>query len=337
MNSTNHQYHTLNILNDENFESVLLEQPKDDSFIRIVDLTKPLIPKNIYSPIPCRKSAAIFVSTTLCIHDTSKDIHVSGSVWKKGIWEGHIVEKFLKILIQDPECLAIDIGSNIRIFTLYAAKIGRDVLSIEPFYENIIRLHKAATIEKLAHRITLVANAVTNRANETKKLTYEKENIGGQSLFIFKNEKVDSSENGRYFVRTITLDDLVVYLPKRSNGLKYKKAVLKIDIEGFELYVFENASILFDAVDIRAVFMEWGNMPKNYVPFKINQPLTEYKLINYFVDLFRTENELPIRYWENWSWDIFYAKLKLDISIRKFLPDLSGSGYNTGKRKEHKL
>ncbi|RMZ97522.1 kinesin kif17, partial [Brachionus plicatilis] len=137
---------------------------------------------------------------------------------------------------------------------------------------------------------------------------------------------IDSSENGRYFVRTITLDDLVAYLPKRSNGLKYKKAVLKIDIEGFELYVFKNASRLFDAVDIRAVFMEWGNMPKlidhydkvenmikffkkrNYVPIKINQPLTEYKLINYFVDLFRTENKLPIRYWENWSWDVVWLK-----------------------------
>jgi hypothetical protein len=32
---------------------------------------------------------------------------------------------------------------------------------------------------------------------------------------------------------------------------KFKKAIIKIDIEGFEVFAFEHASLLFDTLDIR--------------------------------------------------------------------------------------
>lgn len=311
--------------NKQDFFSALFDR-SSSSLVKKINLTKPLHPKNLYSQIICRKSAKILVTTTLCIHEIPSDMHVSGSVWKNGIWEGHIVEKFLNFLSKDKDTLAIDVGSHIGIFTLFAAKMGRDVLSIEPFHENIIRIHKAAKIEKLTNRITLIANAISNFSNKTKKLTRENGNIGGQSLFIFKDENSFSSEDRKYLVKTITFDELVEHIPVRSDGRIYRKAILKIDIEGFELYVFEKADQFFNAIDIRAVFMEWGQMPKlinhfqkvekmiafftkrNYVPYKINKPLTQFYLINFFVDFFRTEYELPIEYWENWSWDVVWIK-----------------------------
>ena len=39
----------------------------------------------------------------------------------------------------------------------------------------------------------------------------------------------------------------------------FKKAVLKIDIEGFEPFAFAHASLLFNTLDIRIIFMEWGD------------------------------------------------------------------------------
>lgn len=56
-------------------------------------LSQPLLPANIYDPIQCRKSAVYFVSTTLCVHDINKDVHVSGSIWRDGVWEPHIIGK----------------------------------------------------------------------------------------------------------------------------------------------------------------------------------------------------------------------------------------------------
>jgi FkbM family methyltransferase len=41
------------------------------------------------------------------------------------------------------DCLVLDIGANIGHYTMFAAKIGRNVVSVEPFEENILRIHKA--------------------------------------------------------------------------------------------------------------------------------------------------------------------------------------------------
>ncbi len=55
------------------------------------------------------------------------------------------------------------------------------------------------------------------------------------------------------------MDDLVDCLPKKPNGQAYKRAVLKIDIEGFEPLAFARARArrLFDRLDIPVVLMEW--------------------------------------------------------------------------------
>lgn len=63
-----------------------------------------------------------------------------------------------------------------------AAKLGSRVLSIEPFYDNVIRLHKAALKENLTHRITLIQNALFDKRNQIKLLTENNENIGAQTL-----------------------------------------------------------------------------------------------------------------------------------------------------------
>ncbi len=43
--------------------------------------------------------------------------------------------------------------------------MGHKVLAVEPFYDNILRLHKAATIERIVNKITLVQNAITNKVS----------------------------------------------------------------------------------------------------------------------------------------------------------------------------
>ena len=64
----------------------------EKSNVKIFDLGKPLEPENVYMTILCKKSASFFeVVTTLCIHDLSKDVHVSGAIWNAGVWEKGIM------------------------------------------------------------------------------------------------------------------------------------------------------------------------------------------------------------------------------------------------------
>jgi FkbM family methyltransferase len=137
--------------------------------------------------------------------------------------------------------------------------MGHKVVSIEPFYENIIRIHKAAHLEKTYENIVLITNAVSNRRNESKLLNKYADNIGGQSLVKYKNETFVKNEKNKYLVETILLDDIVPYLPYKNLNTqeKFKQAILKIDIGGFEPYAFESGNVLFETLDFRVVYMHW--------------------------------------------------------------------------------
>jgi FkbM family methyltransferase len=140
----------------------------------------------------------------------------------------------LGYISQNPSWLVLDFGAQIGQYSLFAASMGRQVLTVEPFYDNIVRLHKAATEEKIQNKIKLVKNALSNKRNEIKRLQPNSDNIGGQSLLQSKNKNYKKSDmaNDKYLVETILLDDLVEQLPLNSDGKKYKQAILKIDIEG---------------------------------------------------------------------------------------------------------
>jgi hypothetical protein len=49
--------------------------PSDDKpNVNVVNLSRPLLPANIYDKIMCRKSAQFVVRVELCIHDLERDI-----------------------------------------------------------------------------------------------------------------------------------------------------------------------------------------------------------------------------------------------------------------------
>ena len=187
--------------------------------------------------------------------------------------------------------------------------MGRKVVTVEPFHDNILRIHKAAYLEKTYKNIILIKNAISNKRNEIKLLKAESSNIGGQSLLDHKDKIYKKDENNKYLVETILFDDIVPYLPYKNDTIKerFKKAILKIDIEGFEPFAFENASLLFDTLDIRIIYMEWGNLPKQTNEYDKIQAMIEFLYLrNYqaFVD----NKLLDKNYWTSWPWDIIWKK-----------------------------
>lgn len=92
-------------------DNTLLVSSNDDA-VAIFDLGKNLEPNDVYSPIQCRKSRDVFVSATLCVHDIHRDIHVSGSIWRDGIWELHIIQPFMQIINNNPDWLVLGMLKN---------------------------------------------------------------------------------------------------------------------------------------------------------------------------------------------------------------------------------
>lgn len=134
--------------------------------------------------------------------------------------------------------------------------MGRKVLTVEPFYDNIIRIHKASTEAKLQNKIKLIQNALSNKRNEIKRLNPVYNNIGGQSLLENKLKTFNRDPSDRYLVETIYFDDIVDSLPKNEQGQDFTNAIMKIDIEGFEPFAFVHAQKLFSKLNINIIFME---------------------------------------------------------------------------------
>ncbi len=188
---------------------------------------------------------------------------------------------------------------------------------MEPFYENYIRIHKAAKLENIDKRITLITNAISNQRNEIKKLEKNDNNIGGQSLLYYENKKftkesldIDKGNINKFLVETILMDDLLNYLPKRRDNKSYEQAILKIDIEGFEPYAFQYSKNLFKQLDIRFIFMEWGKMAKEkHLHFYIRQMMSFFYSINlYPYSSYLDKYTLEKKDWKNWPWDIVWKK-----------------------------
>lgn len=123
----------------------------------------------------------------------------------------------------------IDVGAQIGQFSLFAAKLGRDVVAIEPFFDNIIRFHKAAVNENVQGRIRLITNAVSDQRGQVVLMQRMDNNIGGQHLSKDKDQtnnavfaRMDRAQN-KYLVETILFDDILDFLPRMPNKEPYKK------------------------------------------------------------------------------------------------------------------
>jgi hypothetical protein len=146
-----------------------------------------------------------------------------------------------------------------------AAKMGKHVISVDPYISNIYSAHKSINKEKLNERITLIYNVISDKANQKMLASKTKTQI----KFLAVNKtikdanyslvKQNLSDNYLY---TIVMDDLVDYLPKigTSNELKFTDAIIKIDRESLEWLAFSNAQNLFNKLKISVVFMEWKSI-----------------------------------------------------------------------------
>lgn len=219
-------------------------------------------------------------------------------------------------MMNHPDWLVIDIGAQIGQYTLMAAKLGAKVIAIEPFYDNIVRLHKSALHENLTHQITLIRNALFDKRNQIKLLGENKINVGGQSLIENLDKRFQRSDldKNKYLVETILLDDIIEFLPRSKNRqhrfkLLYEKAIIKIDIEGLEPYVLPMAGNLFGIISVQVIFMEWGKMPfvSEENRFRVKR-LMDFLLEQGFVPFSIENMRLSLDKWASWPFDMCWIQ-----------------------------
>lgn len=258
----------------------------------------------------CVKSANIIVQTTICIHDIGRDIYVSGAIQSNGVWEWDLVDLFMRMVNSRSDINVFDIGAQLGQYTLFAAKLGRKCIAVEPFYDSYIRLHKSVQLENLQDNVILLTNGLSDKRGEMKKLLDVPSNVGGQTLLNdpsdYSAKKNESDiKNNPYIIETILMDDIIQVLPK-----DFKDCVMKIDIEGYEGKAFLQASKLFSRVNVLAVFMEWaGKVNNQFIKEEETVELVKFfQSRNYEVKSPRGLSVLSYDDWRSWPGDIILVQ-----------------------------
>lgn len=134
---------------------------------------------------------------------------------RNNFFSSELINNFQETLKTYPNAGLLDVGANEGFFTLLAAKLGRNVISVEPFEDNILLIQDAARRNEFADKITLIQNAVSNK--------YDKIPFSGS---VGGNKKEDqSSYQQTIYVESITLENIMSYIA-------FNDIVIRIDIGG---------------------------------------------------------------------------------------------------------
>ena len=194
----------------------------------------------------CVLLKSYFVTSPICVYDPIEDEVISATLMKQQTWEPNLLYVAGRILTNNMELKFLDLGCNLGVYTILAAKLGIDVIAVDPSKQNLRLLTKALSLGGLRSKVTMLWNAISN-VHEKVTLTDIVGNAGG--AFV---ETVDGSQtNNANAVQTILLDDLIPFFKDNS-------VFIKMDVETYEWKALEGADKFFSQIDVAYVLMEWS-------------------------------------------------------------------------------
>jgi FkbM family methyltransferase len=153
------------------------------------------------------------------------------------------------------KCIFWDIGANIGLYSIYAAKCKKNikVYTFEPSTSNLRTLSRNISINKLQNKIFIIPFALSNFKNKILQLK-EKQFTEGGALNAFgvnydfsgKNFSVENSYN----TFGTSLDDLL------KKGILKHPDYIKIDVDGIEDLILIGAKKMLSNNKVKSILIE---------------------------------------------------------------------------------
>jgi len=237
----------------------------------------------------------------ICHYTFQNDDTVTRYLLRGQYFEADEVSRFLRLLRGDGRLQLVDIGANVGLYSLPAARLA-NVIAVEPNWRSMARLVKAVHLGGVISNITLVHNAISN-VRTTLSMGVHPTNQG--NAFLINTTKCKVTPNNLPCLtlaptRTIHLNDLLPLMRSKS-------ALMKVDVEGHEINIFTDATAgqFFDQIDVPLVFMEWI-LCKRHSTDIVQRLLNFFYSRNYTVmnvDSSKLENN-----YHNWPENVLFKK-----------------------------
>ena len=184
-----------------------------------------------------------------------RNIFEMGEYYEKGL-----TALFHRILMTydtttKPPPLVLDIGANIGWFALYSRAHGHEVAAFEPNPTMFLRICESLQYNNWDQDSSDVSfglwnyglGAIPGRFNMTTG-----SNPGASS---FHEERIGEESRGKLEVSVVTLDSIAI----QEGWLDRQISLMKVDVEGFENYVFEGGKKLIYNGNVENIIMESSN------------------------------------------------------------------------------
>lgn len=206
-------------------------------------------------PLDCLMSYPILgVMAKICVK--KDDLHVSKKILEDGAWEEDIVALVMKAMRFYEEAVFIDAGSNIGMYTLMVAAMGREVLAVDMMSDNLAYIRRSLELENREHLVTLAYNAVSDNHKTVYPVQFDNNSdplqnpgslraTGVEELLLTKKKPLGPG------VQSVTLPDIF-------NTISAETVILKMDIQGYECKALMTPGVFAPSHFIPYIFMEWS-------------------------------------------------------------------------------
>ena len=277
-------------------------QPENGRFCELYNITKPY-----KTNFDCVKTKSVPVISA-CVYEIWRDNFISHDIKYTGLWEWHILGDLQSRLNQDPSMGFIDAGANIGFYSLITAKMGHQTVAVEPFLESVYRLHKGALLSEVEDNLIIVRNAIAD-VRVKGQVVASGDNQGDTRIILDYRPCIGSCSPA---INTILLNDIL-------EVAKFDRAIMKIDIQGFEHRAFVHAEKLLQKIDIIYIFMEWLMLKEYYV--SENHTSNDKYIVEEMISLLFRNHYRPFKIsydgggpldpnvWHTWPHDIVWHKM----------------------------
>lgn len=163
----------------------------------------------------------------------------------------------------DKDCVFVDIGANIGIYTLYAASIGiQRCLAVEPHYENFSILNRNIVLNGLDDKVTAycLGLGIESRLSILNHSSCHP-GMSGASLGEALNYKMkEFKPQYKQGIYELSLVDFI----QSVDDLAESKVAIKCDVDGFEHRIFTDYAISRLRNRVKTVLVEVNlNIPQH--------------------------------------------------------------------------